>query len=80
MEKEKALEFLKRIGVKNEIKEIKSFCVIYENKCCKSYSIITDIGEIMFRVLQLEDGTYSKLDYFNTAYQFDRNVNLMCKF
>lgn len=80
MEKEKAFDLLKRIGVKNDVKEIKDFKLVYENKIVQSYSIITEIGEVCFRILQLDGGTFSKLDYFSTAYQFDRNVNIMCKF
>ena len=80
MYKEKAINLLKKIGVKNEVKEIKDFKLIYENKVEKSFSIVTEYGEVVFRIVNLEGGQFSKLDYFNTKYEFNRNVNLYFPF
>lgn len=72
-------EMLKRIGCTN-YSEIKTCRLIYKNACEKSYEIVTDLGEVDFRIIELHDGKYSKLDYFNTDYKFDRNVNLLAKY
>lgn len=77
MEKREVIELLKKIGVVNEIKEVMGAQIVYENKVSKSYEIVTEYGGINFRVMQLEDGVYSKLDYFNNDYKFNRNVNLL---
>lgn len=75
-----AKELLRKIGVINEIKEIITFEMLYENAVEKSYKIVTELGEISFRIIQLTDAKVSQLDYFNTAYRFNRNVNLMHPF
>lgn len=75
-----ARELLKKIGVTNEIEEIKEFCLVYEDKAVKSYRIVTELGEIDFRIIQLKDHKVSKLDFFNTGYKFNRNVNLLAYF
>ena len=78
----KAKELLKKIGVTNDIKEIKEFELIYENAIEKSYKIVTEIGEIDFRIIDLKNlnKKVSKLDYFDIAYTFNRNVNLPADF
>lgn len=73
------VEMLKRIGCTN-YSEIKSCELIYKNACEKSYCIVTDLGEVDFRIIELRDGKYSKLDYHDTRYKFDRNVNLLAKY
>lgn len=72
-----ARELLKKIGV---IKEIKECTLNYQNKIEESWKIVTELGEIDFTITQLKERKVSKLDYFNNAYKFNRNVNLVADF
>lgn len=78
-----AREVLKKIGVTNEIQEIKDFQKYdYHGTGIETtYTIITEIGEIDFRVIKLSSGkVVSTLDYFDTRYEFNRNVNTLALF
>lgn len=80
MMKLNAEELLKGIGVVNEVEKIIEVGVIYTNAVETSYKIVTEYGEIDFRLIKLKDGIYSKLDYFNPAYEFNRNVNMIARY
>lgn len=67
---------LKRIGCTN-FKEIISCTMIYKNIAEKSYEIKTDVGEVDFRIIELSDGKFSKIDYKSDEMKFNRNVNLL---
>lgn len=69
-------ELLKLIKCNNQIANIKSCELISSNKTEDCYKLVTELGELDCRIIRLKDGTVSKLDYFDTRYTFDRNVNL----
>lgn len=72
-----AIELLRKIGVVNEIQEVKLFEVTYENALEESYKIVTELGEIDFRIIKLKNGPVSKLDYWNPDYKFNRSVHTL---
>ena len=81
-----AREFLAALKCTNDIKEIKSFDVIYKNSVEISYSLETELGELCARIVRMPDAynassmiNVSILDYFNCNYKFNRNVNLPCR-
>ena len=76
----KAIELLKAIGVTNEICEVKEATLAYESAVEKSWCIVTELGEIDFRIIRLSEKTVSKIDYCDTRYKFNRNVNLMSEY
>lgn len=75
-----ARTLLEKIGVTNEIKEIKEASLIYKNAVEESYQVVTELGEIDFRIIKLADKTVSKIEYNDTRYTFNRSVNLMVDF
>lgn len=74
---ETAEEFLKAIKCTSEPKEIRSFEFYYKKHCEISYNLVTELGEIVAKIMRLPEHDVSKLDYFNSEYKFDRNVNLL---